>query len=83
MAKKSKKHNDKAAKRMSAREFDKELDKLQIELCKLQDWVVQEGLRVVVVFEGHAKLGVAETTVAQRPGCTVTSLKTGNTTCLH
>ena len=31
--------------------------KLQTELCKLQDWVKQQGLRVVVVFEGRDTAG--------------------------
>ena len=30
---------------------------LQIELVKLQEWVRQEGLRVVVVFEGRDAAG--------------------------
>jgi len=29
------------------------LRKLQIELCKLQEWVRHEGLRIIVVFEGR------------------------------
>ena len=44
-------------KRMPRKEFDKELERLQVELCRLQDWVVQEGLRVVVVFEGRDAAG--------------------------
>ena len=44
-------------KRMSRKVFDRELEKLQVELCRLQDWVVQEGLRVVVVFEGRDAAG--------------------------
>ena len=44
-------------KRMSRKAFDKELEKLQVELCRLQTWVVQEGLRVVVVFEGRDAAG--------------------------
>ncbi len=44
-------------KKMSRKEFDKQLEKLQIELCKLQEWVVQEGLRVVVLFEGRDAAG--------------------------
>jgi polyphosphate kinase len=43
--------------KMSRQEFEKELEKLQIELCRLQEWVVQEGLRVVVVFEGRDAAG--------------------------
>ena len=37
-------------KRMSRKAFDQELKRLQIELCRLQEWVVHKGLRVVVVF---------------------------------
>ena len=44
-------------KRLSAKEFDKELEKLQVELCRLQEWVVKKGLRVVVVFEGRDAAG--------------------------
>src|SRR5499427_4794464 len=46
-------HNGK----MKRKAYDKELLKLQAELCKLQDWVKQEGLRVVVVFEGRDAAG--------------------------
>jgi len=44
-------------KRMSRKTFDKELEKLQAELCKLQGWVVKKGLRVAVVFEGRDAAG--------------------------
>jgi len=37
--------------------FERELERLQIELCKLQDWVRHKGLRVVVVFEGRDAAG--------------------------
>ena len=43
--------------KMSRKAFDKELERLQVELCRLQAWVVQEGLRVVVVFEGRDAAG--------------------------
>ena len=42
---------------MKRKEYEKSLRKLQIELCALQDWVKQEGLRVVVVFEGRDAAG--------------------------
>jgi len=42
-----------AKKKVSRQTFDKEMKRLQIELCTLQDWVVKEGLRIVVVFEGR------------------------------
>ncbi|MEL6774869.1 MAG: polyphosphate kinase 2, partial [Pseudomonadota bacterium] len=37
--------------------YDKELKRLQIELCALQGWVKQKGLRIVVVFEGRDAAG--------------------------
>ena len=37
--------------------YEEELLKLQIELVKLQEWVRQEGLRVVVIFEGRDAAG--------------------------
>jgi polyphosphate kinase len=42
---------------MKRKEYEKSLRKLQIELCALQDWVKQEGLRVVVIFEGRDAAG--------------------------
>ncbi len=46
-----------ATKKMSRRAFEKELRKLQVELCHLQAWVKKKGLRVVVVFEGRDAAG--------------------------
>ncbi len=37
--------------------YEKELRKLQIELVKLQEWIKQEGLKVVVIFEGRDAAG--------------------------
>ena len=37
--------------------YEKELRKLQIELVKLQEWIKQEGLKVVVLFEGRDAAG--------------------------
>jgi polyphosphate kinase len=42
---------------MKRKAYEKELRKLQTELCRLQDWVVHKGLRVVVVFEGRDAAG--------------------------
>ena len=44
-------------KKLSKKVYNKELAKLQIELVKLQEWVKQEGLRVVVIFEGRDAAG--------------------------
>ena len=44
-------------KKMKRKEYEKELYKLQVELCKLQAWVVEKGLKVIVVFEGRDGAG--------------------------
>jgi polyphosphate kinase len=54
MAKKDPPDADKSLKR---KKYDKELRRLQAELCKLQDWVKYKGLRVIVVFEGRDAAG--------------------------
>src|SRR5664279_5500568 len=53
MAKKS----EDEKKRLNRKEYEKELRRLQAELCKLQDWVKYKGLRVIVVFEGRDAAG--------------------------
>jgi len=52
-----KKNGNDAPQRMTEKEYEKELRKLQTELCLLQDWVVRKGLRVIVVFEGRDAAG--------------------------
>ena len=42
---------------MGRKEYEKELRKLQVELCRLQEWVKQKGLRVILVFEGRDGAG--------------------------
>src|SRR2546430_17559777 len=43
--------------KMKRKEYEKELRKLQTELCRLQDWVVHKGLRVIVLFGGRDAAG--------------------------
>src|SRR5881394_537607 len=43
--------------KMGNKEYEKELRKLQVQLCKLQDWVKYKGLRVILVFEGRDGAG--------------------------
>jgi len=43
--------------KLSNKEYEEELEKLQGELVKLQHWVKEKGLRVVVVFEGRDAAG--------------------------
>jgi polyphosphate kinase 2 len=42
---------------LKGKKYEKELRKLQEELCYLQDWVKHKGLRVIVVFEGRDAAG--------------------------
>ena len=42
---------------MNRKDYETAMRSLQIELCALQDWVKEEGLRVVVVFEGRDAAG--------------------------
>ncbi len=44
-------------KGLSRKEYYRELDKLQIELIKLQEWVKNKGLKVVILFEGRDAAG--------------------------
>lgn len=43
--------------RLKRKEYEKELSRLQAELCRLQDWIKYKGLRVIVVFEGRDAAG--------------------------
>lgn len=42
---------------MKRKEYEKELEKLHVELVKLQEWVVRKGAKVCVVFEGRDGAG--------------------------
>jgi len=53
----SKKKTSEAPTRMKRKTYESELRKLQTELCRLQQWVVKKGLRVVIVFEGRDTAG--------------------------
>ncbi|MBT8217401.1 MAG: polyphosphate kinase 2 [Acidimicrobiia bacterium] len=43
--------------RLKKKFYESELARLQIELAKLQAWIKQEGLKVVVIFEGRDAAG--------------------------
>ncbi|HZC43954.1 MAG TPA: polyphosphate kinase 2 [Acidobacteriaceae bacterium] len=49
--------NDKVQIGLGNKEYMKEVRRLQGELCKLQEWVKQAKLRVIVVFEGRDAAG--------------------------
>ena len=58
-AKKDKQQAEKGEIRgpLKRKAYEKELKRLQAELCKLQEWVKYKGLRVIVVFEGRDAAG--------------------------
>ena len=43
--------------KMKRKTYEKELHKLQVQLCHLQDWVKEKGLRVIILFEGRDAAG--------------------------
>ncbi len=46
-----------AKPKLSRKEFESELEKLQVELVKLQEWVKVSGAKVCVLFEGRDAAG--------------------------
>jgi polyphosphate kinase 2 len=84
--KKGKKHKKddeksklKAEKKRITKEYEKELSHLQIELLKLQYYVKEKGLKVLIIFEGRDAAGKGGTikriTEHLNPrGCTVVAL---------
>lgn len=49
--------NSEPSKKISRKFYENELKNLQIELIKLQEWIKQEKLKVVVIFEGRDAAG--------------------------
>src|ERR1700753_2203713 len=43
--------------RMKRKAYEKELRKLQVELCHLQQWVKEKKLRAIILFEGRDAAG--------------------------
>ncbi len=46
-----------SAPRMKRKAYEKELRKLQVRLCHLQEWVKSQKLRVIILFEGRDAAG--------------------------
>jgi len=64
MSKKDKEHpeggaikEEKKNKKIDAKIYEDELEELQIELVKLQNWVKDKGKRILIVFEGRDAAG--------------------------
>lgn len=82
-SKKNRKNDEKsklkAEKKRITKEYEKELSHLQIELLKLQYYVKEKGLKVLIIFEGRDAAGKGGTikriTEHLNPrGCTVVAL---------
>ena len=43
--------------KLDSKKYNKELKNLQVELIKLQEWIKQDQLKVVVLFEGRDAAG--------------------------
>jgi len=43
--------------KLKRKDYEKELQRLQAELCQLQEWVKHHGKRVVIIFEGRDGAG--------------------------
>lgn len=50
-------NKEKKVRKINKARYEEELFKLQLELVKLQAWVVHKGLKVVVLFEGRDAAG--------------------------
>jgi polyphosphate kinase 2 len=44
-------------RKMKRKEFDRELEKLQVELVRMQDWMIRAGHRLLVIVEGRDAAG--------------------------
>jgi polyphosphate kinase len=44
-------------KKLKRRDYENELERLHVELVKVQQWVVHKGLKILVVFEGRDGAG--------------------------
>src|SRR6476646_7064052 len=48
---------DEQPERMKRKDYEKEMHKLQVQLCALQEWVKATGARIIIVFEGRDAAG--------------------------
>src|SRR4051812_6177478 len=57
MGKKHKNKNEVGDGKLNRKAYEAELRRLQAELCHLQAWVKEKGLRIIIVFEGRDGAG--------------------------
>jgi polyphosphate kinase len=67
--KKSGKSTPDVPAKLSRKDYEKELRRLQIELCHVQNWVKATGQRIVIVFEGRDAAGKGGTIRAITERC--------------
>ncbi|WP_035720384.1 polyphosphate kinase 2 [Bradyrhizobium sp. ARR65] len=48
---------ERTASKMKRKDYEKELRKLQVQLCQLQEWVKAKRARVIILFEGRDAAG--------------------------
>ncbi len=48
---------DDTSAKMKRKDYEKELRKLQVQLCHLQEWVKEKKLRAIIIFEGRDAAG--------------------------
>src|SRR5262249_34995505 len=46
-----------SAKKFKRKAYEKQLQKFQVELCRVQEWVKAEGARIIIIFEGRDAAG--------------------------
>jgi polyphosphate kinase 2 len=54
--------------KMKRKTYEKELHKLQVQLCHLQEWVKHKGARIIIIFEGRDAAGKGGTIKALTAG---------------
>ena len=57
MSKKHDKENGNGNGKLKRKDYEKELNKLPVALCYLQDWVTEKGERIIIIFEGRDAAG--------------------------
>lgn len=53
----SAKKNTEQVKKLTKKQYENELERLQVELVKLQEWIKNQKLKVIVLFEGRDAAG--------------------------
>jgi polyphosphate kinase len=68
-AKPGKQAVDEPTEKLTRKQYEKELRRLQTELCLVQDWVKATGQRIIIIFEGRDAAGKGGTIRAITERC--------------